>query len=153
MKDPDGGPDSLSVLFELFAASQAARALLGHALRRSPLTPDEYAVYSVLIDPGLHTPTSLRQRLGMPAPTLSDYLAVMADRGHLRRTRNPDDGRSSYLRLTASGKAAHRATARDFEPAIRALLDELRRSPTRLRAGLVDLREAAARATDTLTHR
>ena len=141
-------PESLSILFDLFAAGQASRALLVAALATSPLKPDEYAVYSVLNEPGTHTPTAVRSRLGMPAPTLSDYLSAMAERGHLARKSNPDDGRSSVLTLTRAGRAAHARTARDFEPAIRALLQELVSDPSDLRAGLNELREAALRAAE-----
>ena len=136
----------LSILFDLFAASQAARELLADALRDSPLKPDEYAVYSLLAEPGAHTPTSVRVRLGMPAPTLSDYLAGMSSRGHLNRKANPHDGRSALIGLTAAGRAAHARTARDFEPAIAALLRELRTDPATIHTSLNDLREAAAGA-------
>lgn len=152
--NPDRGDrGGLSVLFDLFAAGQAARGLLNEALRQSPLKPDEYAVYSALTEPGPHTPTSIRRRLGMPAPTLSDYLANMEARSHLRRQTNPEDGRSAILSLTRAGQTAHARTARDFDPAIAALLKQLDGDVAALRAGLVDLREAAMRASEHLSSR
>ena len=141
-----GESGSLSILFDLFAAGQAARSLLNEALRDSPLKPDEYAVYSAMAEPGPHTATTLRLRLGMPAPTLSDYLAAMTGRSHLSRKAHPDDGRSSLLSLTRAGRAAHARTALDFEPAIAALLRELEGNVTTLQANLAALREAAMRA-------
>lgn len=146
MTDPATGSDSLSLLFHLFAASQGARGLLNAALRDSPLNPDEYAVYSAAAEPGPHTPTSLRLRLGMPAPTLSDYLAAMTARGHLKRKANPQDGRSTLLSLTRSGRTAHTRTAKAFEPALRRFLAELDTDTRTLRANLVELREAALAA-------
>lgn len=146
-----GAPGSLSILFDLFATGQAARSLLSEALRDSPLKPDEYAVYSALVEPGRHTPTSIRQRLGMPAPTLSDYLAAMTARSHLNREANPEDGRSAILSLTRAGRTAHARTARDFEPAIATLIDEFDGDVAAVRACLTDLRDAALRALVTLT--
>ena len=60
-------PDSrLSLLFELYAASRAAGELVRAAMVDAPLTPEEYAVYSVLFDEGPHAPTELARRTGMP---------------------------------------------------------------------------------------
>ena len=144
---------SPSILFDLFAAGQAARALLNEALRDSPLRPDEYAVYSALAEPGRHTPTSIRQQLGMPAATLSDYLATMAARSHLKRERNPDDGRSALLGLTRGGRLAHARTARDFDPAIAAVLEELDGDVATIRSCLTELREATVQASTLLANR
>ena len=151
MKQVGGERGSPSILFDLFAAGQAARALLNGALRDSPLRPDEYAVYSALGEPGRHTPTSIRQQLGMAGPTLSDYLATMATRSHLSRARNPDDGRSTILGLTRAGRLAHSRTARDFDPAIAAVLKELSGDAEAIRSCLIDLRNAASRASISLS--
>ena len=94
-------PDShLSVLFELFAAEQRVRTLVMRAMADAPLTPDEYAVYSVLFDEGPQTPTDLARRVGMPPTTMSHYVRAMLDRGHAVRQVVPSDRRSYRLALS-----------------------------------------------------
>ena len=94
-------PDShLSVLFDLFAAEQRVRTLVLRAMADAPLTPDEYAVYSVLFDEGPHAPTELAHRVGMPPTTMSHYVRAMLDRGHAVRQVVAADRRSYRLALS-----------------------------------------------------
>src|SRR4051794_39189692 len=81
------------------------------AMADSPLTPDDFAVYSWLRLVAPVTPGRLAADLGMHQPTLSNYLRRMDDRGHLRRRRHPSDGRSQLVALTPSGR---RVTERSF---------------------------------------
>jgi DNA-binding MarR family transcriptional regulator len=119
----------LSLLFELYAASRAVGDLLATAMADSPLTPEEYAVYSVLFDEGPHAPTELAHRTGMPPTSMSHFVRGMLERGHAKRAPAPDDRRSYRIVLTPAGLAAHGAASAAFEEAdqrfIRALaLDE-----------------------------
>jgi DNA-binding MarR family transcriptional regulator len=76
-------PDSrLSLLFELYAASRAAGELVQAAMADAPLSPEEYAVYSVLFDEGPHAPTELARRSGMPPTSMSHFVRAMFERGH-----------------------------------------------------------------------
>jgi DNA-binding MarR family transcriptional regulator len=93
-----------------FSWSISACALLARALAGSELRADEYAVYSVLFERGALTPTQLAAGLAMPVTTVLDYLRVMTRRGHFGRARNPLDGRSYTVSLTAEGLRAHRST-------------------------------------------
>ena len=81
------------------------------------LRPDEYAVYSVLVDDGPSNPTRMAEATGVPPTSMSNYVRAMVDRGHAERVRNARDGRSVVLSLTASGRAAHRRANRAFEEA------------------------------------
>jgi DNA-binding MarR family transcriptional regulator len=98
-----------------FANSQKLTSLLARAFADSqaPLTPDEFAVYSLLRLAQPTTPTRLAHDLGMRASTMSHYLRRMEAAGHLSRHPNPEDGRSSLIELTAGGVAA---TLVCFEP-------------------------------------
>jgi DNA-binding MarR family transcriptional regulator len=87
----------------VFAVDQQLAALLGQTMRGAPLRPAEFAVYSALRLEQPVTPTRLAAVLGMPPTTLSSALRKMSDSGHLRRTPNPDDGRSQLLELTGRG--------------------------------------------------
>jgi DNA-binding MarR family transcriptional regulator len=141
-----------SLLFELFAASQRVRTLLADAMADAGLTPDEYAVYSVLVDRGPTTPSEMAGAVGMPPTTMSHYVRAMLERRHVQRRPNPDDGRSVLLALSRSGRAAHAKAAAAFEEANDRFLDELTRSDRDVRSVLRAMNSAAARASAALAH-
>jgi DNA-binding MarR family transcriptional regulator len=119
-------PDSrLSLLFDLFAANQQVRTLLGHALAGSGLTADEYAVYSILFDEGPHAPSELARRAGMPATTMSHYVRSMLDQGHVERAPSSSDRRSYRLVLTPAGLVAHGQASEAFAEAHRRFIGAL----------------------------
>ncbi|MCA1570554.1 MAG: MarR family winged helix-turn-helix transcriptional regulator [Chloroflexi bacterium] len=106
-----------SLLFELFATGQRVRTLLAAAMTDAGLRPDEYAVYSVLVDAGPSAPTALSRAVGMPPTTMSHYVRAMVERGHVERRANPADGRSFQVALTRDGQRAHARAAAAFEEA------------------------------------
>ena len=128
----------LSVLFELYAASRAVGELVASAMADSPLTPAEYAVYSVLFDEGPHAPTELARRTGMPPTSMSHFVRSMLDRGHAERAPAAADRRSYRIVLTPSGLAAHRAASEAFATAddafVRALAADEEEARSVLRA-------------------
>jgi len=143
----DGGADrGISLLFDVFVVHQRVRALLARALSGSELRADEYAVYSVLFERGSLTPTQLAAGLAMPVTTTLDYLRVMTRRGHIRRARNPADGRSYTVSLTSEGLGAHRRTNAEWEVAVRRLEDALGMPVSQVRAALQALDDAAGAA-------
>ena len=140
-----------SIFLEVFALSQAIGALLREAMADGPLTPEEYAIYSVVFEAEAVTPTEMAERLSMPMTTVMEWVRRLESRGHARRVAHPRDGRSYRLVLTASGLAAHRAANRCFEIAYRAFLTAFDGDAARSQAHLARLRSAAdsvaARAT------
>lgn len=132
-----------SLLFEVFATSQAVGRLLAVAMRDSPLTPSEYAVYSAIFELEAATPTALAARLGMPLTTFADQLRALEARGHVARLPHPTDGRSYRVVLTAAGREAHRAANAGFEAAHAAFTVGLPNGESRVRAALADVRTAA----------
>lgn len=139
----------LSLLFELYAASRAAGELLATAMADSPLTPEDYAVYSVLFDEGPHAPTELARRTGMPPTSMSHFVKAMLERGHAERSPSPEDRRSYRIVLTAAGLAAHELASRAF-----AVADEhfIRAFPVDEEEARLTLR-AIGRAASTAEHR
>ena len=111
-----GPKGDVSLLFDLFVASNRVRRLIEMLAARAPLRPDEYAVYSVLFDLGPMTATEMHRALGMPLTTVLDHLRVMESRHHLRRRRHPRDGRARQLALTDEGLEAHRRTSEIWTP-------------------------------------
>lgn len=138
-------PDPLetSVLFDVFALSQAVGRMLAEAMRDGPLTPPEYAVYSAIFELEAATPTELAARLGMRLTTCIDQLRMVETRGHARRIPHPSDGRSYRVILTAAGLAAHRAAGILFEAAAERFTRELGDNDQALSKTLRAMRAAA----------
>jgi len=134
------------VFLEIFALSQALRELLQSAMAGGPLTPVEYAFYSVVFDAEAVTPTDVARQLSVPKTTVMEYVRLMEERGHARRITNPRDGRSYKLVLTASGLSAHRQAHDRFEVAYRSFLAAFPGDVTRAQARLTRLRTAVTAA-------
>ena len=134
-RDPDS---RLSLLFELYAASRASSELIHAAMADAPLTPEEYAVYSVIFDEGPHAPTELARRTGMPPTSMSHFVRSMLERGHAERAPSAEDRRSYRIVLTQAGLQAHAASSAAFEEAndrfIRALAVDEEAARAMLRA-------------------
>ena len=140
-------PDSrLSLLFEVHAAARAVGDLVAAALVEAPLTPEEYAVYSVLFDEGPHAPTELARRCGMPATSMTHFVRAMTARGHAERAVSAEDRRSYRIVLTASGEAAHAETSQAFAEAERRFTETLGVDENQARATLRAIGTAAAEA-------
>lgn len=77
-----------------------------------------FAVYSVIGAAEPVTPTQLAEILGMPPTSLSYVIRQMHERGHLRRVRNPHDGRSVLLQLTPKGRRVLDDALKGFAVAI-----------------------------------
>lgn len=131
-------PSDLSILFDLFAASQRMKRLLTAAMAESPLGPEEYAAYSVVFERGPLTPTDMAKELGLPVTTVLDSLRAMSSRGHVKRQPNPADGRSYLVALTPAGLEAQRAAGTEFAKAMAPLAE-------RVGEAMADMREALAR--------
>jgi DNA-binding MarR family transcriptional regulator len=115
-----GRLEQRGIFLVLFALHQQLAGLLAQAMTRAPLSPADFAVYSALrlIEPT--TPTELAATLGMRATTLSSVLAKMEQLAHLRRQRNPADGRSRVISLTDAGRQATEDCFPAFGQAIQA---------------------------------
>jgi DNA-binding MarR family transcriptional regulator len=140
----------LSLLFEVFAASRQVGELLATAMASSPLTPEEYAVYSVLFDEGPHAPTELARRTGMPPTSMSHFVRAMLVRGHAERAADPADRRSYRIVLTEAGHDAHEAASRAFAEADSRFVGALVADEEEARAILGAIQRAAAVAEQRL---
>jgi DNA-binding MarR family transcriptional regulator len=140
----------LSLLWQLFVTGQHVKQLLGAAMADAPLTPDEYAVYSVLFDLGPKSPTELARAVGMPPTTMSHYVRAILERGHATRQRSASDGRSYVLALTDAGLGVHRQTGHRFNEANRRFRASLDADESFLEASLREIGRAAESATRAL---
>jgi DNA-binding MarR family transcriptional regulator len=141
----DGLPHGENVLFSVWLVARAAESLLHAALTPAGLDADEFAIYSVLNSAETVTPTELAGWMAAPPTTVSSYVKRFEARGHVVRERNPADGRSYRLRLTDTGRAAHRAAGERFLPALADVEAHLGAAEPEVRAALLALRDAIDR--------
>jgi DNA-binding MarR family transcriptional regulator len=145
------GSSSLSLLWEVFASGQRVKQLVESAMAGSPLTPEEYAVYSVLFDLGPKAPTELAATVGMPPTTMSHHVRALIERGHAVRQPTPGDGRSYRLALTADGLAVHREAGRHFQAGNQRFVAALEVEESFLAGALREIGRAADLATGQLS--
>ena len=113
-----------NVALDLFVVDQHLGSLVDATLAEAGITASLYAVYSQLAQ-GPRTPGQLSETLGVRPTTLSGYLATMAGWGHVSRSRNEHDGRSSVLTLTEAGHAKVRECRPLMQRALKTLNAEL----------------------------
>ena len=82
--------------------------------------------------------TEVASSLGMPLTTASDVVRRLEERGHVRRSPNPDDGRSFLFQLTARGDREWR---RGFG-ALQRINEQLGVDPDETRSALTKLNSA-----------
>ena len=128
-----------------FVVAQLVGALVADMLEGTGLSGAEFAVTSAIaIWPGI-TPTELARRLGMPATTLSALLNRLEEKGQVRRSRDPADGRRSILALTAKGARTRQRSLERFPAWLRRVREELDGDPENVLEAM-RLLEAALRA-------
>lgn len=128
------------------AISQLTGRLMSMHMAGSGLTPNDFAVYSVIHVEERITPSALAQIVGLPATTLSYVIRRMEDLGDVRRVRNPDDGRSVLVELTAKGHRLTHQAEQGFATSISAFRDELDVDEKHLLAQLEAMAAALERA-------
>ena len=104
-----GNPASVldDLPFQLAAATLAFRRFSDQTLRDlelDPMTPGSATVLHVLDETDSCTVQLLVERTRIANGTLTGLLDTLEDDGLLRRIRNPDDGRSWIIRLSAKGR-------------------------------------------------
>jgi MarR family transcriptional regulator for hemolysin len=81
----------------------------------------EFSLLMLLLANGPLTPRQLARTLTLTAPTLTLLLDRLQDRGLLRRERNPADGRSQHIVLSAGGRRLAQDSAAAAAPMEREL--------------------------------
>jgi DNA-binding MarR family transcriptional regulator len=97
-----------NALVDVWLLSGLSRALVDDLLRGTGMTPDEFAVYGLVVDLAPVTAADLARATGMSATTLSSLVARCEARGDLERAENPGDRRHRPLRLTEQGMIRYR---------------------------------------------
>jgi DNA-binding MarR family transcriptional regulator len=132
-----------SVLLELHNANQLVGALVSRRMLEAGVSPNLFAVLSLI---RLHqpvTPTALATEGGYRPTTVRDMVNEMIERGEVRRVENADDRRSHFLEITTEGERVLEA-ARPILASVEAELErELGADVETLREPLAELRRAS----------
>ena len=139
-----------SLLYDTFVLTQSIGTMLGRALAKSPLGPEEYAIYSHILEYDRCTPSEMSRDLNMPLQTVSDWVALLRKRGHLESVVNDRDRRSYRISLTADGRRLHHQTNLAFEKVNRLFLKRLDRTEREMRGYVQEMIDAAQAATITI---
>jgi len=134
-------PGRANVLFRTFILSQLVGALIDREIARAGGDGRDLGVLSGIGISGPVTPTDLAEFLGMPPTTLSATLQRLERAGAVRRRRNPDDGRSVLVELTASGERRWRSGWPGLRASVEKVGAELER-PEETLAALEELERA-----------
>jgi DNA-binding MarR family transcriptional regulator len=133
-----------NVLFDVWLVSRATTAWLDRVLAPSGLDSDEFAMYSVLRSRDGMTPSELAHWMAAPATTVSSYVKRFEAKGHVDRSPNPEDGRSTLLHLTDAGRRAHAAAGELFLPVLDRVNDRVDPRVSETHDRLRDLHDAIA---------
>jgi DNA-binding MarR family transcriptional regulator len=124
---------------QLFLKAAATSGYVGqladHALRDAGLPAFLLATLTHIRDREPVSPSEISLLSGVPMTTLRDNIQRLVDRRLVRRTPNPEDGRSYLLRLTPRGRTA-------VEAAGEALLETYVALERRLPRGLAEYERA-----------
>lgn len=149
----DEAPRRLSLLFQLYLASQASRRFMRLALAGTDMSGEEYALVSYLYGNGPRTLTQASRDFGLPITTLATLLSPLIEAGEIARLPHPTDGRARLLELTEAGRRKLEAAIPDFTVAYRAFLGQLEEQEVdedALFAALDTLRSSIMRTGDLL---
>jgi DNA-binding MarR family transcriptional regulator len=91
---------------------QQANTQLWHTLVSEETTSPQFAVLNAISIGGETDQRMVGAQIGLDRSTTAEIVTRLADRGLLRRIRDPRDGRRNLLRLTGEGEAVHRQLAR-----------------------------------------
>lgn len=135
-----------TIVNELLVASRYALELTGEALRAAGVDP---AVYGPVSFVGMLQPvtrTRLAEATGQRRTTQRDVLRRLIDDGFVREVRNPRDGRSTLLELTAKGQRVFdrgipvfQGVLREIDAALDGALEEHEAVARRIRVALQTL--------------
>ena len=89
------------------ATSLVSKLFARHFAERFELTIAEWRILAVLGRVGTCSPTTVGEAAAMDKVKVSRATATMVDKGLLRQSADPNDGRGRLLRLTRKGTALH----------------------------------------------
>ena len=92
-----------ALMQEAYTAGQLVNVLVTRELDAVGVSPQDFSFLGWIAQLQPVTPGRLAAETGLPATTIRDHIRRSVGRGMLLKKRNPDDGRSYYLVLSAEG--------------------------------------------------
>lgn len=132
------------LFLDLFRLSELTGAVVERQLREVGIPAYLFGLVSQIHRLAPVTPSAISQVTGIATTTLRDNIQRLVDRGLVRRTPNPSDGRSYLLELTDKGEVLVRAADPALLEAYLALERRLPRASTEYQARLAELDAALA---------
>jgi DNA-binding MarR family transcriptional regulator len=132
-----------------YVVSQLSGAVVVAVVEGSEVTATEYALTSWLDIVGDATPTELAADLGLCPTTVSAMIDRLAQKRQVRRVRNPEDGRSYLLELTAAGKKTNARNSQRLSEAIETLRGHLEGDTEEILAALRLLEDGLRKMLDS----
>jgi DNA-binding MarR family transcriptional regulator len=127
------------LFLDLFRLSQLTGAVVERQLHELGIPAYLFGLVSQIHRLAPVTPSAISQATGMATTTLRDNIQRLVDRGLVRRTPNPSDGRSYLIELTAKGEVLVRAADPALLEAYLALERRLPRASSDYQARLDEL--------------
>ena len=121
---PPRHPPISNPLFEIWRLTRRTAAAVDAALHDEQ-TGSDFGLYSLLRNLGTTTTTEIADLTGSGVSTISQQLRRLEERGHLRRSPNPDDRRSTLVALTEEGRDLHAKASPGFGMLVADLVEEL----------------------------
>lgn len=141
-------PEDLDLLLEVVLVSHFTQQLVRSEFEADGLDPYMFGLLVHVNERGTMTPSQLAEETRVTNTTIRDQVQNLVERGLLSRRPNPEDARSYLLELTAKGRRFHGRGSVAHDRARKRLESALGRPLSEVRAAVVELRRAAARALD-----
>jgi DNA-binding MarR family transcriptional regulator len=138
------------LLLAIFRLYQLTGAVVERQLRELGIPAYLFGLLSEIRHLAPVTPSEISQRTGIPTTTVRDNIQRLVDRGLIRRSPNPSDGRSYLLELTDKGELLARAADPALLFAYQALERRLPRASTEYEQRLSELDSALAETLEEL---
>ena len=135
-------PRKPTIFLDAWTAAQRVDQLVTRELKAAGVWTPHYALLSMICIREPITPTALAQAMGVAPTTLSDRLAELFELGHVRRTKNPRDGRSYLIQSTAAGRRAVDRAAPVTWRAQQGVVQHLKGQLPAIEAAIADLSQA-----------
>ena len=103
---PGGPPVAAAAVLAILKTSSWLLSELSPVFAEHGITAARFDVLDALSHQGAARPAELRDRLHLPAQTITGVLDQLEAAGLIRRTPHPADRRSTLAELTAAGQAA-----------------------------------------------
>ena len=97
-------PHEAELLQEVYSTGLLVGLLVDEELAKAGVSRELYSFLGWITTLQPVTPGALASETGLPPTTIRDHVRRLVERGDVRRTPNPADGRSYFLVLTPKGQ-------------------------------------------------